>query len=77
MTGRFTLSGDYGVLEGFEFTGEGGVYIQGGDFNRVTRNYIHVSPVKAFTSTMPRITASTTMRLRIKKYPVSEPSRSR
>ena len=41
MTGKFTLSGDYGVLEGFEFTGEAGVYIKDGDFNRVIRNYIH------------------------------------
>ena len=41
MTGRFNLSGNYGVLEGFEFTGEGGVSIQRGDFNRVTRNSIH------------------------------------
>jgi Chondroitinase B len=41
MTGRFKLSGNYGVLEGFEFTGEGGVSIQRGDFNRVTRNFIH------------------------------------
>jgi Chondroitinase B len=41
MTGTFTFSGNYGVLEGFEFTGEGSVHVQGGDFNRVTRNYIH------------------------------------
>ena len=40
ITGRIVLSGDYGVVEGFEFTGNAGVTITG-DHNRATRNYSH------------------------------------
>jgi poly(beta-D-mannuronate) lyase len=36
--GKFTMSGDYGVLDGLRFSGpSGGVSIDGGDRNRVTR----------------------------------------
>jgi len=40
MVGSFTLEGNYGVLEGFEFTGRGRIEITG-DHNRITNNYIY------------------------------------
>jgi hypothetical protein len=39
LAGRFLLEGDYGVLEGFDFTGSGRIEVTG-SFNRATRNLV-------------------------------------